>query len=93
VIELQEFLKVYGSDGVEFFPADSDAVELYTGLEILKIVSVNGYGVPLTDSQWEVFATPERAEEFYEETVGELTSSNFVFNPKGVRERVEFDYA
>ncbi len=92
MIELQEFLKVYGEDGVQFFEAESDPVESYTGLEILKISTVMGYGVPLTDSQWEVFPTAERAEEFYEQTVGQLTSSNYIFNGHGVRERVEFDY-
>jgi len=93
MIELQEFIKVYGSEGQEFFQADEDeAVELYTGLDILNCERVLGYGVPIDSNKWEVFQASREAENFYKETVGELTSSNFIFDPSGVRERVEFDY-
>jgi hypothetical protein len=91
MINLDKFFKVFGDEGTEYFPIDSDPYELYTGMEILRVSEVEGYGVPVTEQEFKVFKDPSDAEDFYNQLMGGVTSSNLVFDPNGIRERIEYN--
>ena len=90
-IQLEKFLKVYGSDGLQIVAAeDRDSVnEIYTGVEVRRIRPVVGYGVPLGDGLYKLFNRPEDAVAYYNQTFGQVTSSNYVLEGYGIRERIE----
>jgi hypothetical protein len=90
MIDVQNFLKVFGSDGVQFVLESDTPDEAYTG-EITSVEPIQGYGVPLTDKLWEVFTSQQQAERFYRRQVGEITSNDLIFEPSGIRHR-DMDY-
>jgi hypothetical protein len=89
MIQLQKFLKIYGSDNIQFVLESDNPEDSYTGLEIAKIKKVSGFGVPITDKLWEVFSSEKDAEKFEDQMRGTLTTSNYILSHNGIRERVE----
>lgn len=90
-IELQEFFKVYGNEGVVFVSAeDKEAIEyLYPGTEVTSKKKVKGFGIPQSNGLWEVFTEQSQAQEHYRCEMGGVVSGSMIMEDYGIRERIE----
>jgi hypothetical protein len=91
MLEISEFLKVYGSEGVEFTTLDVDPYDSYSGLEVTRVEKISGYGVPVTETLYEVFTNLINAEQRYSEIRGDITSNDLVFSSYGSRTREDIN--
>lgn len=89
--ELETFVKLFGDQGVQYIREEDaeNAAELYQGSELLRTKRVSGYGVPIDETFLEVFSAPEEAARFYNDVRGVVTSGSLLFEPYGIRERME----